>query len=142
MLSATHFLDDAVVGALVCDSPTTLGFGSRIALPKINITMLQLTKYLRSRESRFHGQTRQLHGRMRHFESCRRFYTPVGMLVRSRTIVVLELSREVAGVLVAETDRRFLDGAAVAQELDGPLQSQPPQPAPRRLAEDGPEETF
>jgi hypothetical protein len=67
MLSATHFLNDALVGALVCGSPTTLAFGFRIAVSNINITTLQSATCQVLWESRFHGQTRQLHGRMRQF---------------------------------------------------------------------------
>jgi hypothetical protein len=56
--------------------------------------------------------------------------------------MVFELPREVAGVRVTETGGRFLDGAAVAQEFDGPLHSQPLEQAPRRLTEGGQEKPF
>ena len=85
--------------------------------------MLQLTKYWGLWESRFHGQTRQFHGRMRHLGSCRQFCGGPGVVARGESIMVLELAGEVAGVLITETGGSFLDGAAIAQEFDGLLHS-------------------
>lgn len=56
--------------------------------------------------------------------------------------MLFELTREVAGVLVPETEGGFADVAAVAQEFDGPLHSQPLEPAAGRVAECGQEEPF
>ena len=55
---------------------------------------------------------------------------------------LLELGRKVGGVFVAQAVSGFADVAAVAEEFDGPLHSQPLEPAAGRVAEGGQEKPF
>lgn len=79
---------------------------------------------------------------MRHFGSCRCSCGRIRVLVRGKAVALLELAREVAGVLVTEAAGCFLDGAAVAQEFEGPLHPQPLEPAARGAAEGRQEKPF
>lgn len=56
--------------------------------------------------------------------------------------MALELTREVAGVLVTETRGSLFDIAAIPQEFDGPFHSQPLEPLTRPAAKGGQEEAL
>ena len=91
--------------------------------------MLQLTKWQKPGESHFHGQTRQLHGRMRHFGCWRRFRLRIRVFARGKTIVLLELAGEVAAAVITQAVSSLVHVAAAAKKFDGPLHSEAPEPA-------------